>query len=320
MTAPGSWTLSNCTGKGSLYVRHKNGGNRVKYQPFDSAQLFIPACERWKSEAVDSPDHEYLGDMLRIRTITQCGREPKTILGYFGVEWNSLSPDRAFDKVGDIEMQVYEEILALTGEEYRLDWSRRDGAFCLWYRDRDNRRDATRDLLFVRTNTKALFGGSEIRNSPVHGFGLFALRKWSAGEVPCDHLDGQVLSHDEYEQLQSRMAPALGRMRHFFFMEWNALPDDILLARPFRTSYSYINHSSEPNLKLSLVESNDGLKLSLVVLRGIHPDEEITLDYRKEPLPRGYFETPYSGYLTPVNLQSVDLQSAHGLQPTGVAT
>jgi len=282
----------------------------MKYQPFDSGVLFIPACERWKSEAVNDPDQECLGDMLRIRTLTRKGQAPAAILHYFGLQpvglANAADDDRSFDRIGDIQLQVFEEMLALTGEEYRLDWSRRDGAFCLWYRDRDHRRDATRDLLFVRTNAKALFGGAEIRNSPVHGFGLFALRKWSAGEVPCGRLDGQVLSHDEYEQLQLRMAPALGRMRHFFFMEWNALPDDMLLARPFRTFYSFINHSPNPNLKVSF----DGLApcmgncLSLIILRDIQPDEEFTLDYRLEPLPRGYFETPYSGYLTPVDLPS----------------
>jgi hypothetical protein len=272
----------------------------MTYQPFDSGALFIPACERWKKDAAQASLTEYLGDMQRIHTITPNGRSPAEILHYFGLPVEGLSQDRLFDRIGDVQMQVYEEMLALTGEEYRVDWSRLNGHFCLWYRDRDHRRDATRDLLFVRTNTKALFGGAEIRNSPVHGFGLFALRKWSAGEVPCNRLDGQVLSHDEYEQLQLRMAPALGRMRHFFFMEWNALSDDMLLARPFRTSYSFINHSPEPNLKVSF----DGASLSLVVLRDIQPDEEFTLDYRLEPLPRGYFETPYSGYLTPVGLQS----------------
>lgn len=270
----------------------------IKYPSFDSGTLFIPVCERWKTEAIHDPEQEYLGDMLRIRTITRQG-SPPPILRHFGLE-PVADADRAFDLVGDIQMQVYEEMLALTGEEYRLDWSRRDGAFCLWYRNRDHRRDATRDLLFVRTHTKALFGDAEIRNSPVHGFGLFALRKWSAGDVPCARLDGQVLSHDEYEQLQVRIAPALGRMRNFFFMEWNALPDNMLLARPFRTTYSYINHSPDPNLKVSF---NDGL--SLIALRDIHQDEEFTLDYRLEPLPRGYFETPYSGYLTPVNRQEL---------------
>jgi DNA modification methylase len=34
--------------------------------------------------------------------------------------------------------------------------------------------------------------------------------------------------------------------------------------------------------------------------RDVDKKEEFTLDYRLEPLPRGYFETPYSGYLTPV--------------------
>lgn len=278
----------------------------MKYQPFDSGVLFIPACERWKIEAANTFDPEYLGDMLRIRTLTRKGQALAAILHYFGLQpvglANDADDDRSFDRIGNIQLQVFEEMLALTGEEYRLDWSRRDGAFCLWYRDRDHRRDATRDLLFVRTNTKALFENAEIRDSPVHGFGLFALRKWSAGEVPCGHLGGQVLSHDEYDLLQARMAPGLGRMRHFFFMEWNALPDNMLLARPFRTTYSYINHSPEPNLKIS----GDGTRLSLVVIRDIELDKEFTLDYRLEPLPRGYFETPYSGYLTPVDVRRKD--------------
>ena len=264
----------------------------MKVLPFDSSSLFIPACERWKREALAISNQEYLGDMLRIHTLLESARNPKTILRYFGLQ-GDLSQDRAFDLVGDIQMQVFTEMLAITGEEYRIDWSRQDGAFCLWYRHRDHRRDATRDLHFVQTHTKALFDGAEIRNSPLHGFGLFALREWKAGDVLCARLDGQVLSHDEYELLQSRLAPGLGRMRGFFFMEWNALPNDKLLARPFRTTYSYINHSVQPNLAVK--------DLSLVAVRDIHAEEEFTLDYRLEPLPRGYFETPYSGYLTPVD-------------------
>jgi hypothetical protein len=206
-----------------------------------------------------------------------------------------LSQDRLFDLICDAQLQVFTEMLALTGEEYRIDWSRRDGAFCLWFRDRDHRRDATRDLHFARTHTKPLFEGAEIRNSPIHGFGLFATRDWSPGDIPCARLDGQALSYEEYELLRARLTPALGRMRKFFFMEWNALPGDMLLARPFRTTYSFINHSPVPNLELL----STGENLSIVVVRKVDANEEFTLDYRKEPLPRGYFETPHSGYLVP---------------------
>ena len=167
---------------------------------------------------------------------------------------------------------------------------------CLWYRDRDHRRDATRDLLFVRANTKVLSAGAEIRNSPVHGFGLFAVKNWCINNVFVENLGGQVLSHDEYELLQARLAPGLGRMRRFFFMEWNALPGDRLLARPFRTQYSYINHSTETNVRIEPLSCGG---LSLVISRDIEPEGEFFLDYRLEPLPRGYFESPYSGYLVP---------------------
>ncbi|WP_031574871.1 SET domain-containing protein-lysine N-methyltransferase [Acidithiobacillus thiooxidans] len=265
-----------------------------KYLPFDSGTLFIPTCERWKKEAITSIEQEYLGDMLRIHTIAHHD-SLLFILRYFGLD-PVADADRAFDLIGDIQMQVYEEMLALTGEEYRLDWSRHDGAFCLWYRDRNHCRDATRDLMFVRTHTRPLFPDAEIRNSPVHGFGLFSLRHWSAGETLCNRLDGQVLSYDEYEQLRLLMAPMLGRVRNFFFMEWNALPGGRLLSRPFRTTYSYINHSEKPNLQLSLLDE----RLSLVAIRDVRPGDEFTLDYRLESLPRGYFDTPSSGYLTPV--------------------
>ena len=267
----------------------------MRQLPFDSGNFFVPACERWKQEALNDQGSEYLGDMLRIRTLVQDGRSPQAILRFFGLPDHG-HPDRLFDVVGDVQLQVFTEMLALTGEEYRIDWSRRDGSFCLWYRDRDHRRDATRDLLFVRANTKVLSAGAEIRNSPVHGFGLFAVKNWYINDVFVENLGGQVLSHDEYELLQARLAPGLGRMRRFFFMEWNALPGDRLLARPFRTQYSYINHSTEPNVRIEPLPCGG---LSLVISRDIEPGGEFFLDYRLEPLPRGYFESPYSGYLVP---------------------
>ncbi len=113
--------------------------------------------------------------------------------------------------------------------------------------------------------------------------------------MACERLSGQILSYDDYEKLRARLAPSVGRLHNFFFMEWNALDRDRLLVRPFRTTYSLINHDSCPNLQVN----RDGDALFLTVIRDIPCDREFTLDYTKEPLPRGYFDTPYLGYLVP---------------------
>lgn len=64
--------------------------------------------------------------------------------------------------------------------------------------------------------------------------------------------------------------------------EWNAVSEDMLLVRAFRTKYSFINHSDNPNLRL---EYNP---LRIVVFRDLNRGDELTLDYNKEPLPEQY--------------------------------
>ncbi|MHB1665999.1 SET domain-containing protein-lysine N-methyltransferase [Thiomonas sp.] len=267
---------------------------------FDSGSFFIPACETWKREAAAGGHPEYLGDLLRIRTLVPARnplKHPFEILAYFGLD---AAPhrvgERVWEYVEDIRRQVFTEMLALTCEEYRLDWSREDGAFCLWYRHRDCRRDATRELQFVRQHTLDLFPGTEIRNSGIHGFGLFATREVEAGRRLA-LLDGQVIRYDTYERLRAWMAPGLGRLRTHFFMEWNALDQEHLLVRPFRTTYSFINHSDHPNLELRRTAGQP--ELELAAIREIQTGEEFVLDYRQESLPRGYFETPGAAYLRP---------------------
>lgn len=87
------------------------------------------------------------------------------------------------------------------------------------------------------------------------------------------------------------------------FLEWNCLgnknyekdiPENtLLLVRPLRTKYSFVNHSRTPNCKL-IREKNS---LKLVTIRNINKGEEFTFDYRTEPLPDIYYEEHGNTYL-----------------------
>jgi len=77
------------------------------------------------------------------------------------------------------------------------------------------------------------------------------------------------------------------------FNEWNALTPDVLLVRPLRTKYSFINHSRVPNCKIVNVAN----RLQVRTMADIPCSEELTLDYRLEPLPPEYESGPGAKYL-----------------------
>lgn len=133
-------------------------------------------------------------------------------------------------------------------------------------------------LRFVVDNLPA----TDIAPSPIHGLGLFARRALAAGEV-LGVLDGQRVDWASFEAALQRGVwddPAGADP----FVEWNALSTEVLLARPLRTKYGFINHSRAPNAELA----HDPLRV--VALRAIAAGEELTLDYRREPLRQGYLD------------------------------
>ena len=123
-----------------------------------------------------------------------------------------------------------------------------------------------------------------IRKSLVHGFGLFAKERIEDSEC-LGYLDGQRVNWDLYDARMKEQGES------DLFVEWNALSEDTLLVRPFRTKYSYINHARTPNA----VILNDPMRV--VALRVIEQDEEIFLDYRKEQLRKDYLEGHGKTYL-----------------------
>lgn len=121
---------------------------------------------------------------------------------------------------------------------------------------------------------------TKIEVSSIHGHGLFAIREIPAGTTLCE-LDGQVVPWSTYKRQVPSVVPH----------EWNAMPNDCVLLRIIRTKYCYINHSRTPNCELR------SFPPKLVTLRTIQADEELTLDYRKEPLPEFYLSGHGSTYL-----------------------
>ncbi|HET7268258.1 MAG TPA: SET domain-containing protein [Oleiagrimonas sp.] len=120
---------------------------------------------------------------------------------------------------------------------------------------------------------------ASIGASAVHGHGLFASRRIESGAV-IGLLDGQLVDWSSYDVMEQ--ANPFGDHGADLFMEWNALSTDTLLVRPFRTKYSFINHDREPNACLAHEP------LRVIAARAIAVDEEITLDYRQEPLRNEY--------------------------------
>ncbi len=122
---------------------------------------------------------------------------------------------------------------------------------------------------------------TDIKKSQIHGYGLFSTNEIDGGTILCI-LDGQIVSWDSYDVFFSKNP--FGQFNDYLFMEWNALDYNVLMVRPFRTKYSFINHSRTPNLILRRHP------VTLMTLRHINPGEELTIDYRKEPLRKEYLE------------------------------
>jgi hypothetical protein len=104
------------------------------------------------------------------------------------------------------------------------------------------------------------------------GYGIYSTRARARGEVLCV-LDGQKVDCDAYPELMHAL-------------EWNALSERILLVRPARTDYGYINHSADPNVAIGA----DGHTLRTT--RSIGVDEELAIDYLAPPVPQAYLDSP----------------------------
>jgi hypothetical protein len=129
-----------------------------------------------------------------------------------------------------------------------------------------------------------------IRQSNIHGLGLFAICDIQKGFELCS-LDGQLVGMNLIDRTRYNLPcrHIQGHDHCTLLVEWNAVSDKKLLVRPYRTKYSYINHSRHPNLAV--------IALKVVALTSIAENEELTLDYRKEPLSYAYINGHGATYL-----------------------
>jgi SET domain-containing protein len=139
----------------------------------------------------------------------------------------------------------------------------------------------TEDLEFVQKNTLDTIQYTVINKSTLHGFGLFTIRKIYEDTILAI-LDGQIMSQSKYNEIEKNIAKNIDIYKNYFFMEVNILDDKTYLVRPFRTKYSYINHSRIPNVKIL---QNP---LRIIAIRDIESGEELTIDYREEKLSQEY--------------------------------
>ncbi|HEY9788810.1 MAG TPA: SET domain-containing protein-lysine N-methyltransferase [Candidatus Obscuribacterales bacterium] len=105
--------------------------------------------------------------------------------------------------------------------------------------------------------------GLEIRQSGIHGRGLYAVRKFFAGETVVTWDLSQVISQSQFDEMAIEEKQYVCRV------------DERLIA--MQPPARFVNHSCEPNTK----SSGDGRD---VAIRDIEPGEEITSDYTDEGL------------------------------------
>lgn len=266
----------------------------------DVKKFVYPQCEDWMARTLAEHESEMMGDMVCIKTIVNVPdrhpNHPFMVLDYFDIPYDrDTIGGNIWRIIDDLRQQVCVQLLMLTNDEYRLDWSRATGHLCLWYRTRSAKANVMADLGFANHHHIKTIAGTEVRLSSIHGFGLFTLMDRKENEQLCD-LDGMWMDYDDYFMMASRIGPGIPRLKDFFFMEWNYFNGRVL-ARPLRTSYGFINHHTEPNIILRNMGTKESPKLVVSALRDIAAGEELLIEYRREELPRGYLQDPSSQYL-----------------------
>ena len=125
----------------------------------------------------------------------------------------------------------------------------------------------------------------EVRPSPVHGFGGFALREIRAGTRIVEYV-GERLTEAEVD---ARYADEGPDPWHTFLFHVGG--DAYIDASHQGNDSRFINHSCDPNCETEVIDG----RVYITAIRDISPGAELTYDYaleiEDEPLPSS--ETPY---------------------------
>lgn len=107
----------------------------------------------------------------------------------------------------------------------------------------------------------------EVRPSPIHRWGVFALEPIPAGSC--------VIEYDG-ERIDSREAERRAFRENIYLF---SIDDDLLVDGAIGGSGAeFINHADDPNLEAEITEG----RILLFSRRSIAPGEELTLDYQME--------------------------------------
>ena len=146
------------------------------------------------------------------------------------------------------------------------------------------------NLKSVRELTLNNIQDTKINNSNIHGFGLFATNKIRKGSILCN-LEGQILNQETYNNISNQLKPSVLDIEKYLFMECNYINETEILVRPFRTKYSYINHSFTPSVAIKY------FPIRIVAIADIELGDELTINYRCEPLTKNYLARPEKQFL-----------------------
>jgi SET domain-containing protein len=113
-----------------------------------------------------------------------------------------------------------------------------------------------------------------VRNSPIHGRGVFALRYIRKGTQIVEY-KGQRISNTEADRRYDDTK--MTRHHTFLFtLDKKTVIDGAISAGG--GDASYINHSCDPNCEAVIT----GDKIFIYAIRGIYPGAELTYDYQYE--------------------------------------
>jgi SET domain-containing protein len=110
----------------------------------------------------------------------------------------------------------------------------------------------------------------EVRHSPVHGYGVFALRRIRKGTTVIEYL-GDRISHEEADVRYDGKHP---QDNHTFLFTVDA--KIVIDAGVKGNEARYINHGCDPNCQSTAA----GKRIFIEALRTIRPGEELAYDYQ----------------------------------------
>jgi uncharacterized protein len=112
----------------------------------------------------------------------------------------------------------------------------------------------------------------EVRHSPVHGYGVFALRRIRKGTTVTEYL-GERISHDEADSRYENKDPD-DNHTFLFTVDSKTVIDGGVGGNDAR----YINHGCDPNCESTTLKK----RIYVEAVRTIEPGEELAYDYQIE--------------------------------------